>query len=784
MLSRSNTPSIPTIDSMTMPERRTRSPPHHGSKDHEDVSDDDTIPHSHGRDKFRRERSLERNTGDADRYDYKKRPRSSPVPSDEHRHKRHVALSPPHGMRGHGPPVPRGARGQPRGDAEQGDRYVPNYDRDGYVPAPRYTHGPDAQHPVPGMNHPMMDMMMNNWSAIPRPPTVDPQQLTFLMPYKQFAENLRNTHARSYFTEEELHTRYTLYKHSFATRQLTEFFKINKEKIWFQEKYHPRLSLPREEDMKKRRRRYLESFLAAIGRGEYDDVCYDGHPDQIPAQEAKEETTATQEESEEYENRLVIKTVPPTIPREKIIEMCSKVEGFDYLALSEPNISKKFHRVGWINFKPGTDIQAAHAQLDSQKVDDFIFHVAMNKKNQMQSRIPRFTFDISNSHSRLKIDLEQAKELAKRLEQSLGEDVRGIDTVVERAKHVIKEQTDVKMESLADEGVNSDGELPEKSQPEQELEKKNIKKELDMIIAYLRNVHMYCYYCGLECDSVEELSRKCVEPHYRRVSNERGTVKYPKNDKAVYWLHNLDQRIDLKLHTPTDNKLESLGGKVLESELSNYVKTQVHKEHEAKYKCKVGDCSKAFKGYDFVEKHIFSKHPEEIEQIKEEVNYFNNYVCDPNHMLPVANSVPGPTPNKQHNVQYIPTPNGASGGGGGAGGAGGAGVGGGAGGPSSPFMMNTMNGMRAPHGMMPMQAAPGSPWKQIPRIGFGDNNNSWNSLNMPGREASRPSGSANNGAASRAISMDLDAFPRDPRQVKSYVDLDAPAEGDANIAFY
>lgn len=35
------------------------------------------------------------------------------------------------------------------------------------------------------------------------------------------------------------------------------------------------------------------------------------------------------------------------------------------------------------------------------------------------------------------------------------------------------------------------------------------------------------------------------------------------------------------------------------------------------------------------------------------------------------------------------------------------------------------------------------------------------------------------------LRMDLDEdMPRDPRQVKSYVDLDAPAEGDADISFY
>ncbi|KAI7863340.1 hypothetical protein BDF14DRAFT_1734290 [Spinellus fusiger] len=509
-----------------------------------------------------------------------------------------------------------------------------------------------------------------------RPATVDPQQLNFLMPYKQFSDNLRNTHARSYFTEEELHSRYLSYKQTYATRQLTEFFKSNKDKIWFLEKYHPVHSLAHEQDTKKRRRHDYDVFMAGLERGEYDDVNYDGHPDQQEDRQKMEEGEG--EGEEEYENKLVIKTVPPTIPREKIIEMCSKVDGFEYLALSEPNISKKFHRVGWIQFSAGTDMEQAHTHLDGQKIDDFVFHVAMNKKNQTVPRIPRFTFDISNSFSRLKKDFEQAQALARKLEESLGEKMHGLEAVLKRAK-AVKERTGMKLDHTG----------------EEEMEKRNLKKELDLVIAYLRHVHMYCYYCALECNSREELSRKCVEPHYRRIPIE-SNAKYSKNDKANYWLQNLDHRIELKLYTPKDGKLESLGGKVIENELSAFVKTQVHKEHEAKYKCKVGDCSKAFKGYDFVEKHIFSKHPEEVERIREDVTYYNNYVLDPNHVLPVMNPAPGQPPN-----------------------------------------------------LISMPAATGTQWKQIPRIG-----------------------------------MDIDSLPRDPRQVKSYVDLDAPAEGDANISFY
>ena len=124
------------------------------------------------------------------------------------------------------------------------------------------------------------------------------------------------------------------------------------------------------------------------------------------------------------------------------------------------------------------------------------------------------------------------------------------------------------------------------------------------------------------------------------------------------------------------------------------------KEHEAKYKCRVGECAKAFKGFEYVEKHIFSKHPEEIDVIKEEVDYYNNYVCDPNHLIQANN------PNA-NNLGNMP-------------------MGMGNGMPMAmPFMMGMNNGpgggMRPP----PMGHVPpgfGSPWDTIPRIGFGDPN--------------------------------------------------------------
>lgn len=56
--------------------------------------------------------------------------------------------------------------------------------------------------------------------------------------------------------------------------------------------------------------------------------------------------------------------------------MCKTIEGFQYLALSEPNPQKKFHRLGWIVFKEGTDMDSAYDKLNEQKV--YLIHVQLS----------------------------------------------------------------------------------------------------------------------------------------------------------------------------------------------------------------------------------------------------------------------------------------------------------------------------------------------------------------------------------------------------------------------
>lgn len=211
---------------------------------------------------------------------------------------------------------------------------------------------------------------------------VDFQQLDYIIPFKQYCDYLRQTQQKAQLTDDEIQKQYDDYKEKITNKLLAKFFNNNKEKQWFLEKYHPQTSKVRLDNMKQRRLHNFTTFMQGLEQGQYDAVQYDVDSNNEVAStvdktdvddingDNKSLTTDNTSGSatEDYENHLVIKTVPPTISRQKIIDMCNQVDGFQYLALSEPSVTKKFHRIGWIHFSEETDMQKVFDELDNQKV--------------------------------------------------------------------------------------------------------------------------------------------------------------------------------------------------------------------------------------------------------------------------------------------------------------------------------------------------------------------------------------------------------------------------------
>lgn len=122
---------------------------------------------------------------------------------------------------------------------------------------------------------------------------------------------------------------------------------------------------------------------------------------------------------------------------------------------------------------------------------------------------------------------------------------------------------------------------------------------------------------------------------------------------------------------------------------------------------------------EFVEKHILSKHGDELQRIKDEVAFYNNYVSDPNHLLPLSNNNSNNSNNNSNKssnaISGIGTIN--LSGNMAIGNMGSGSINNGTfGGAPSSFMMDIPAG------------GIGTPWDKIPRIGFGGNVGWSNSL--------------------------------------------------------
>lgn len=73
-------------------------------------------------------------------------------------------------------------------------------------------------------------------------------------------------------------------------------------------------------------------------------------------------------------------------------------------------------------------------------------------------------------------------------------------------------------------------------------------------------------------------------------------------------------------------EMVELGVKDAEKEVERFVDSNTKKLSEDKWLCPLS--GKKFKGPDFIRKHIFNKHAEKVEEVKKDVEYFNNYLLD------------------------------------------------------------------------------------------------------------------------------------------------------------
>lgn len=240
------------------------------------------------------------------------------------------------------------------------------------------------------------------------------------------------------------------------------------------------------------------------------------------------------------------------------------------------------------------------------------------------------------------------------------------------------------MDAEMEEGEEDDeGVIDEDESDDEELLVK--KKKLDLLVEYLRRVYNFCFFCVFESDSVHELQRKCPGGHLRRprasltsaaketarasasgeafplrkkaggkgegddeqdmdikeespVEERKGVMKpnmktTQQLQRAYNWVKTFEEKI-LQILEPDNVNIRKLGGTPVEEGVEKELAKFVLQEDVNKFRCKVPECTKLFKGVEFWRKHVEKRHADFHERVRNEVELVNTYVVDPAHIAP------------------------------------------------------------------------------------------------------------------------------------------------------
>ena len=306
---------------------------------------------------------------------------------------------------------------------------------------------------------------------------------------------------------------------------------------------------------------------------------------------------------------------------------------------------------------------------------DFTCHVGVHQSTREPRK--KALWDLFSAPERVERDLELARQVVKKFDDELGaENLEKIERRVEelRDRGAIQPPTNTlnqKPPKLQDDEMqDADRESGEEDEDEgmidEDIDDEDLlvkKKMLDILVEYLRRVYNFCLFCVFESDSVHELMRKCPGGHLRRPRASLGSAAktaakasvqgkpfplkrsdsitegdamaspieekkpgFRSNSKAdmqlqraYNWVKTYEEKV-LQLLEPDNVDVKKFGGVPLDEALDEELDKFVKQEDESKFRCKVPECTKLFKGKDFWRKHIEKRHTEWYAGIKQDVS--------------------------------------------------------------------------------------------------------------------------------------------------------------------
>nr|XP_046911542.1 serrate RNA effector molecule homolog isoform X1 [Dermatophagoides farinae] len=355
---------------------------------------------------------------------------------------------------------------------------------------------------------------------------------------------------------------------------------------------------------------------------------------------------------------IFFRNIAPSITRQEIEDECRKFPGFLRLAISEPQMDRRFNRRGWATYERTVNIREICWNLNNVKIRGTELSPIVNR--DLTRRI-RSINGISSDKTVVRADIRHAAKLIMKLDQQkkLWEEtldetntepqngstntlstpsrnplMKNItDYLIEEAPAEEAELLGTSVEDPAivspeiDESCEANGNATGSNEGTQLERDEDLIKVLDRLLFYLRIVHSIDYYNHCDYANEDEMPNRIGLVHARGlISSARVT-----SVEITEYIKDFENRILSTLLKPipeiTPEEANKLGLKVIDDSVDAFIKENTKELGEGKWLCPLSN--KKFMGPEFVRKHILNKHGERVEQVKAETVYFNNYIMDP-----------------------------------------------------------------------------------------------------------------------------------------------------------
>ncbi|CAL8377245.1 unnamed protein product [Boreogadus saida] len=506
-----------------------------------------------------------------------------------------------------------------------------------------------------------------------------------------------------------------------------------------------------EQESKKGRKRKRSSGSAdsADGSGSDSDSSHSDGEKEEEEEEGEEEGGERHKERQKEREKagppkprplhlttsLFMRSIAPDVCREELGALCRRYPGFLRVALSDPQPERRFFRRCWVTFDRSVNIKEICWNLQNIRLKDCELAPVVNRD---LSRRVRSVNGLTHHKPVVRNDIKLSARLVHALDQKgslWGEEATESNPVLKNITDYLIEEVSAEEEELTGvTGGNEAGDGKDPSDVTVETDE-TLLKVLDRLLVYLRLVHSVDYYNLCEYPAEDEMPHRCGLIHVRGPAplGNITTAEVGEHQKMC------EERLAVLLTSSeslSDEEAARLGKKDPDHEVEKFLVANTQELGKDKWLCPLS--GKKFKAPEFVRKHILNKHGDKVTAVRQEVEFFNNFLLDAKRpALPENKPPPPPVQAPPPGLQVFPGQT-----------------------PQQHSLLGYPPGVRPP-----MQGFPGA-GPPYPPNQFGGGRGNYD--NFRGHGSGFPGKQRNNSRGVRG----------DPRSIIEYRDLDAPEDLD------